>query len=332
MPSYTSNSDDSHSRNEPPANNGQRALRRFWQLLIGVLAMVAMLEVGTRAGFGHVSKLERRVGDEYADASRIARETGRQHLLLLGNSLLLEDVDLQVLHSELPKNIAIHRFAVESTGLYDWRYGVRRLVADGSRPDVVALVLGAPNFAPVAIRGEYSAYYLFRPRDIVEIGASLRYDRTQTADLMIAHFSLYYAGRNNIRNFVLGRAVPPYASVLHELAIGRGESVGQGHARGAMDEGLADVKRSCAEIGAKLVVVIAPSFDPDDARNVVSAGASEGVAVLEPVAEGGYTTNLYRDGFHLNSEGAHRFSAALAPGILQFARASFPGVGEGSTR
>src|ERR1051326_1197161 len=71
----------------------------------GILLLLAALAVGsgalelvTKYGFSRISKIQRRIENEYADSVKIRPiENGRPSVLLCGNSLLLEGVDFPLL-------------------------------------------------------------------------------------------------------------------------------------------------------------------------------------------------------------------------------------------
>jgi hypothetical protein len=289
---------------------------RFASLLACTLIFLCTLELATRFGFRHVSKMERRHATEFAAASSIVARSGQPSVLVVGNSLLLEGVDFTKLSASMPVGDTIQRFALEDTGLLEWQFGIRRLIAAGSRPSHIILALGVPNFSSNTMHTDYSVFYLLRVRDLPDLASRLHYDRTQAADLYFARLSLFFAGRNLIRNFVLNLIAPSYATVLHGLAVADNQPKRHGDLRAPMVKSLLDTRRSCDSIGAQLIVLIMPGFSQAEASDVVAAAHRAGVAVLEPVAEGAFPQRLFRDGFHLNAEGSQRFTALLTPEII----------------
>lgn len=280
-------------------------------LAVLALALVG-LEAGTRIGFRRVSGLEGRTAAEYAAATALRREPGRRHVLLVGNSLLLAGVDMDGLRAALPADTASSRFVIEDTGFLDWRFGIRRLLAEGSDPDRLVLVLGAEQFAPRTIRGDYDAYYLFRRADLPEIGRALGYSLTQVTGLYFANLSLFYAGRNNVRNFVLGRVAPAYRDFRRSLEFDTRRERRGTVDREALVEGLADLGARCAARGVRLLVVVAPGFSSAYADYLAAAAAAARVELVAPLAAGALPRADFSDGFHLNETGARAFTAALA--------------------
>lgn len=292
------------------------AAHRFAALLACIVIFLCALELGTRFGFHYVSKMESRHAAEFAAASSIGGRPGQTSVLLVGNSLLLEGVDFPKLRSSMPADARIWRFALEDTGILEWRFGLRRLIAEGTRPTHVVLALGASNFRSHTLRSDYSAFYLLRARDIPQLASSLHYDLTHEADLYFARFSLFYAGRNLIRNFAVNLATPSYADLLHGLAVAERQQKRPDDSRAAMLSDIVDMRQSCEAIDARFIVLIMPGFEDRDALDVTAAAHDSGVAVVEPVAERGFSQNLYRDGYHLNAEGSERFTALLAPQLI----------------
>lgn len=221
--------------------------------------------------------------------------------------MLLEGVDEARLRDSLASQAQSIVFPIEQTEYLDWYYGLRRLFADGSQPDLVILCMSAEHLISSRIRGDYSAYYLFRLIDIPQIGRDVHYDLTKTSSLLLSRFSLFYAGRSPLRNFVLMRADPAYALVM--------QSVGVQPARFAADkelERIADIRlgalrQLCSLHGARFAFLLAPGFGPGEAA-VVTAGKRSQTDVMVPIHLNELSRDKFRDGFHLNKSGALIFT------------------------
>ena len=85
---------------------------------------------------------------------------------MLGNSLLNAGIRFDEAHALLLPEIDARRLMVFDTTYYDWYYGIRRLYAEGVRPDVVILVLTPRQLTISKIRGNYFAYHLMRMADV----------------------------------------------------------------------------------------------------------------------------------------------------------------------
>ena len=80
---------------------------------------------------------------------------GRRKVLFVGNSLLLEGVDMGLLNAGLESRYEVHRYAVEQTSYLDWLYALKRLFRHGMRVDRIVLCLNAPQLISPAIRGHF---------------------------------------------------------------------------------------------------------------------------------------------------------------------------------
>src|SRR5579862_83301 len=213
MPLYTSNS--------RPSDLSEQSWKRgsYLRPIGGTLALFAVLLAGlegaTRLGFTRISRIESRIRGEYVRAVAVRPGTpARPTILLLGNSLLLEGVDYESLQRTLASRATAVRFVIEQTSYLDWYYGIRRLLAEGARPDRIVLCLNVSQLLSNSIRGEYSAFYLIRTQDIAKAGRAAGFDLTKLSGLFLARYSLFYAGRNSVRNFALNAVDKPYAEVL----------------------------------------------------------------------------------------------------------------------
>src|SRR5437667_5102049 len=133
-----------------------------WALVAGCLTVGLAAEAAARIGLDRVSKVQRRVADEY----RLAREIGcdrraeRIHVLVVGNSLLDEGVQFDRVRIGVGAGCDVRRLVVEQTFYFDWYYGLRRLFREGARPDIVVVVLTPSQWVTRDSRGDYTVHYL----------------------------------------------------------------------------------------------------------------------------------------------------------------------------
>jgi len=302
MPSSISNSEaQSHSiaaHSKPP-----RYLEAPIALLLSLSMFCGALEITTRAGFGKISRVESRVAADYKAALSITGNNTAGSVLLAGNSLLLEDVDVPQLRNSLPSGLKITRFAIEQTQYLDWYFGLKRLFAQGVRPKLVVLCMNASHLISGQIRGDYSSYYLFRLADIPEIRRDAGYNLTKASDLVFAHFSLFYAGRTPLRNFVLLRSDPAYGQLLHDLATVSAKLPPDGDMERIATSRLTDLRLLCAAHNANFVFLLPPGFGRGE-EAIMNAGTHSEAAVFVPIHLNDLPQTMFRDGFHLNAEGA----------------------------
>jgi len=314
MPSSTSNSELASGADHVPARSTSID-RRHLILILAVLALCAAgIEAGVRFGFARISRIERRIRTEHTAALNLRRSSSETPVLLAGDSLLLMDVDLNVLPRTLHAKVSLQRFSVEQTTYLDWLFGLRRLFSDGARPAVVVLCLAPFNLTTASIRGDYSAFYLFKPDDIADISKRINYDLTKQSSLLFAHYSLFFAGRSNLRNFVLSTVFPAYAHTLHDLETHGPPPLSDEEFLRVCRPRFRELEELCESYGAHLAYVIPPGFGIPE-RAIVQAGSQAGAAVLVPVHSDAWPQSKFLDGFHLSESSANEFTEKLGPSL-----------------
>src|SRR5579863_2539791 len=96
-------------------------------ILVTVLLSIAGIEASTRFAFARISRIESRIMTEHASVLRLPRTSSVRPILLVGDSLLLEDVDLKMLAHSLSNDLYLQRFSIEQTSYLDWLFGLRRM-------------------------------------------------------------------------------------------------------------------------------------------------------------------------------------------------------------
>src|SRR5581483_2047859 len=176
--------------------NARTYIRAAWVLLGGCLLVACAVEGGARLMLDRVSKIQRRTAEEFRLAQTIGADTcGRKHMLLVGNSLLDEDVRFDRVRDALAGDWDARRFVIEQTYYYDWYYGLKRLFREGARPDVVIVMLTSRQWIHPDVRGDYSAQYLIGTADLLDAARDLALNATQATDLVVANASKFWGTR-----------------------------------------------------------------------------------------------------------------------------------------
>ena len=274
--------------------------------LVSLAVFCVAIEGLTRFGFSHISHIEARISSEHKAALAI-RKSDRPTVLVIGNSLMLEGIDYQRLRDSLAGHANAVRFAIEQTQYLDWYYGLRRLFDEGSQPDMIVLCMNVEHLITSRIRGDYSAYYLFRLADLPQIRRDMNYDLTKTSSLVLSRFSLFYAGRSPLRNFVLVRTDPSYAEILQRLAAPQAHFPPNEQIEQIAGVRLTSLRTLCSLHGARFAFLLAPGFGPGEAP-LLAAGARANTDVMVPIHLNELGRDKFRDGFHLNAGGAQMFT------------------------
>jgi hypothetical protein len=293
----------------------KQPLRAGVCVIVGCVAMLALAEVGAKAIL-RISRIQRRTTSEIAAATRMHGGTinGIRRVLILGNSLLLEGVDFSVLQHGLGPQIELGRLVVEQTFYLDWYYGLRKLFAAGSRPDLIVLKLNAVQLLDNGIRGDYSANRLFAAADLLGVAHGAGLSATQASSLWFAHYSTFYGNRAEIRTWLLWSLIPQLEELTPHLGRFRPPHLTRGAILRAAPARLGALRQMAASCGVGFVLLVPATLAVDDETTaLIEAGRRAGVVVLAPVAQGVIPPYEFSDGFHLNSAGAQRYSAALVP-------------------
>jgi hypothetical protein len=225
-------------------------------------------------------------------------------------------VDFPRLQQQAGPDLNLYRVVVEGTFYLDWYYGLRRMFASGARPDAIVLVLNPTQLASPAIGGDYTVHFLVDKADLLEFAKETGADRNRLSSLALANLSFFYGTRAEIRNWVLGQILPDLPGLTRSFHPAPKEPAA-GSLQELTTQRLQRLRQLCQRHGAELVFVLPPSNE-DIGTDVVSrAAASLGMQVLIPIAPGVLPLSDYSDHFHLNPNGASKFTPALAAGLRQ---------------
>ena len=256
-----------------------------------------------------------RISQQYADALRVrpAKPGEPKSVLMVGNSLLLYGVDVDRLQRLTSSQLSINPIFLEATGYYDWLYALQRLFRDGSRPQVVVLGVGVNAFLSNGIRQDYAPLLFFDLKDAANVAHDLKFDNTETSNLLLAHTSVFWDTRSVLRMQILKHTVPG-SRQLFLLLKPQPPVPPEPEFEAIANPRLQRLRRLCAAYGAKLIILVPPTPSSEEAaRQMTLASAKEGVESLVPVDPAVLPAQYYlADDIHLNPEGAAIFTSALA--------------------
>lgn len=289
-------------------------------LLIAVFVTLAFTECVTLVGFDRVSKVQRReIAQRKALLSvrdPLAKE--KPHVAVLGNSLMLDGVDVSLLRQRVGRDYEPVPYFVLATNYYDWYFGLKRLFDEGMHPRYVLLGLSPNQLAAPNIRGDYSAAYLFQQSDLLEVARETKMDPTTATSFFLAHYSKFYSTREVSRGFLMKRLLPGVEDLLHSrLGTFRDPEIEPSLLMRLSRERLLALDQLCRANGANFLLVVPPTYQKG-AETIAQAGREVGVPVLIPVTNEEFDASYYQtDGFHLNEKGTRVFTDRLAGAFLQ---------------
>ena len=192
----------------------------YAKLLVGICALLIVgFEFLSDFLLKHHSETYARVSRQYAEAVKMrpAKPGEPTSVLIIGNSLLLEGVDVDRLKKLTSSHMHIYPIFLEATGYYDWFYALQRLFREGAKPQVVVLGVGVNSFLANSVRQDYAPLLLFDMRDSLGVASDLKMDRTATSNLLLAHSSVFWDTRTVLRTQILRHAVPHYTELVSLL-------------------------------------------------------------------------------------------------------------------
>ena len=256
-----------------------------------------------------------RVSRQYTDAVRVhhAKSGEPMSVLMVGNSLLLYGIDVDRLQKLTSSQLSIHPIFLEATGYYDWLYALKRLFRDGSRPEVVVLGVGVSAFLSNSVRQDYTPLMFFDLKDADNVARDLKFDNTETSNLLLAHSSVFWDTRSVIRMQIL-RDTVPHCRELFLLLKPQPAIPPPPQFAAIANPRLERLRQLCTSYGAKLIILVPPTpYSQDAVHQMTLASQKAGVETLVPVDPAVLSVHYYEpDEIHLNSEGAAIFTVALA--------------------
>jgi len=306
MPSFISDSDI--------ARNHLR-LDRFTIVLLGtIIVMLISIETLFRERFDRTSSVQ-----QHEDAERQSllhfRDAGTgkdPHIVIVGNSLMLHGIDVPFLEANLDSRFVPVTYFVLGTNYNDWYFGLKRLFAEGMRPDYVLLGLSPNQLATSEIRGDMSARYLVQQSDLLDIVRQSHMNATVASEFILAHYSEYYSTREIARGYVMSKLLPTVGELFHtRYASYRDPAIEEPVLRQLASTRLEALNQLCRANGAHFLFVVPPSYQEGGAT-ILHAGKERGITVLLPVNDNEFDGSDYEeDGIHMNEKGARIFTERL---------------------
>lgn len=288
----------------------------YAKLLVGICALlIVAFEFLSDFLLKHRSETYARVSRQYAEAVKMrpAKPGEPTSVLIVGNSLLLEGVDVDRLKKLTSSQMHIYPIFLEATGYYDWFYALQRLFREGAKPQVVVLGVGVNSFLANSVRQDYAPLLLFDMRDSLGVASDLKMDRTATSNLLLAHSSVFWDTRTVLRTQILRHSVPHYPELVLLL---KPQPVipSPDHFQSTANSRLERLRELCEAHDAKLIILLPPTPSSEDAvLQMTLASRKAGVDTLVPIDPAALSAKYYQsDELHLNSEGAQLFTSALA--------------------
>jgi hypothetical protein len=297
-------------------------------LLVALLTYLGALEFATRVVLPRYSELlQRQTGDRRAALEERPLMTGgSKSVLLVGNSLLVAGIKRPELREGMGPAYHVVLYPIESTDYLDWFFGLRRLFAEGARPNTVVLTLDQFQMLSDATQGEEFAYSLMQLRDLAAVVRAGRLDTMTASAYFFANFSALLGRRAHLRNGLMSRWLPNASLLAGYITNRRPSPVDASHAavQRVVDR-LQRVRQLCSEYHTGFVYLVPASPNRSNPAPYVKALAGvAGIQVLIPYSPGEMPDTAFSDRYHLNPDGAALFTDRVARALA----ASVPPAGK----
>ncbi len=285
-------------------------------VLLGIIiVLLVSFEAFTRSVVERRSNVQKELNREFKDAVQIRRDRMSPHkqLLVVGNSLVGHGLDFKILQKSLSPEWQVHRYWIYNTAYEDWYYGLRRLFAEGSRPDVVAIDFAALHWYASGIRGDYSSLYMFRTQDIPDVASDLGLDRTKTSNLFFARYSKFYALRSETRKVVLQVLLPDLSKMYDLFKPTVSRHLSDQEVLALLEPRVAKMSKLVEAYGASLVLIVPPIPRPGEEYHaeLMTAARQAGVEALIPMSCSDVPAKNFVDDMHLSPQGAALYTTKL---------------------
>ena len=266
--------------------NGHKGI---FLLLAGVVGIFLLLEVVSPWVLRHLSRTEQRINRELSAARHIPVKSpdGRPTLLLVGNSLLLEGVQMDGLQQGLASEYAVSRYAIERTAYYDWYFGLSRLLEEGSRPSMIVMILAPDQVSSNLTLGESFAYREVSTQDFPKMVQEAHLDKNVTSSYLLAHWSRWQANKEFIRQCIMILMVPRFRQLAGRIADRGPHLTDPNLILSRAHERLPKLQELTRAYGIPIVLLLPPALREDHSLDLQKVGDSVGfpVWVLSPPGE-----------------------------------------------
>jgi hypothetical protein len=305
------------SSSQRPDSGQAQGIRPILILIAICIAVLAAFEMFAGYAVPRLSSYVKRNMQEREDAVRMRPGAERPTVLIAGTSLLLEGIDYPKLERELSGQWRTRRWVMEQTNYTDWYYGLRRIYAEGSRPDFVVLMMGPLNFARrPSVRGDYFARMMMLTRDFPEVSRVLDLHPTESTNLLAANLSAFFGLKTELRKVLLIRMLPDFPKFTAKITRFDNRQLPPELLNTVGEERFQSLRALVESHGGRFVLAIPPRPAKGAASEVLAAaGSRNGVPVIVSIPQGELGREYYRDGNHLNPRGAAIYTDRFVPDL-----------------
>jgi hypothetical protein len=176
---------------------------------------------------------------------------------------------------------------------------------------VVVVTLDPSQLASGFTLSESFAHRQMSIRDFPRVVREADLDRTTASTYFFAHFSNWLGDKGYIRQCVMILMVPNFRELAARIADHGSHINDRARLVGIAQQRLPELAELGQKYGVRIVVLFPPALRENYSLDIQQLGPSLNVPVLVPSRPGEFPRDLYRDGFHLNAQGAKIFTTRL---------------------
>jgi hypothetical protein len=254
-----------------------------------------------------------------AISKRLAEGEGRR-VLVLGNSLVRDDVDTDILETEMRAQgvapIHIERVYLPATLINDWYYAFKHHFVDAGRlPDMLILCFAKHHLQDYPIQRSLIARYHSSLRDIPQIFEEDVPDFDGRIEFLLSAWSASFTHRTGVERRVFDGVIPHYREsalrinrFLNDDALSRQRGNYQPTYRG-----LEQLIKVAEGHGVRVILVALPvQSSYPIAPEIKSLAETGGATLIDSRSVAGLSEESYADEVHMSSTAAAVYSHFLA--------------------
>ena len=289
-----------------------------------VVAMVVSVLVACELG---VRAFEKRMAVDVkapAISKRLVEGDG-ERVLVLGNSLVRDNVNTEILEAEMKaqgvRSIHIERVYLMNTIVNDWYYAFKHHFIDTGRlPDVLVICFSNNHLEDATIQRSLVARYYSSIRDIPQVFSDDVPDFDGRVEFLLSAWSASFAHRTDVERRILDLLIPHYRASVMRINDALTDEANQ-H-RGDYQPSyrrFGQLIRLAQSKGIRVILVAVPVESPYPIDpQIKSTVETSGVTFIDTRSVEGLSKESYVDGMHMNREGATVYSRVLARELVDY--------------
>lgn len=295
------------------------SFRTELKVILVVLLVMTACELAVRA-------FESRLADLNAPAaSKRLMEGEGQRVLVLGNSLVRDDVNTQVLEEELRAQgvgpLRVEKAYLQNTVVSDWYYAFKSHFIDTGRlPDTLIICYANHHLQDYVIQRPFVARYYSGARDIPEIFRQDVTDFDGRVEFLLSAVSASFTHRTGIQRRVLDLLIPHYRVAAVRINYYLNAVINTKLAKyQSTYHRFERLVRLAESHGIRVIVVAMPvkNFYPI-APEIKNIAETNGVTLIDARFVEGLNEENYSDTMHLSRDGSYIMSRSLARGLAEY--------------